>query len=30
MNEGSGRPDKHVTTFQATQISLGRMKDPAR
>ena len=29
MNEGSGRPDKHVTTFQATQISLGRMKDPA-
>jgi len=30
MNEGSGRSDKHVTTFQATQISLGRMKDPAR
>jgi len=30
MNEGNGRPDKPVTKFQATQISLGRMKDPAK
>ncbi len=30
MNEASRRPDEHVTKFQATQISLGRMKDPAK
>src|SRR5579864_5185038 len=30
MNEESTQSDKRVTTFQATQISLGRMKDPAK
>jgi hypothetical protein len=30
MNEASERPDKPVTKFQATQISLGRMKDPRK
>jgi len=30
MKEASRRPDEHVTKFQATQISLGRMKDPAK